>query len=157
MDITTLTRRIVRSTCSPACKREDLISHSHGSSSEKKCCMLWWVSVLQNSHDSNRIKAWFYPDLYQQFKLVQFSNWFLEHDITVFIWPIRGGTESQIMDVQLTNLRQLCEAFMPIWTKISEESFQHLVKTVPWTIKAAVKMKRGVLPNTSRVYLTKCP
>ncbi len=32
------------------------------------------------------------------------------------------------MDVQPTNLQQLCDAIMTIWTKISEECFQHLVE-----------------------------
>lgn len=28
---------------------------------------------------------------------------------------------------QLTNLQQLCDAFMEIWSQLSEECFQHLV------------------------------
>ncbi len=34
------------------------------------------------------------------------------------------------MDVQPTNLQQLCDAIMSIWTKISEECFQHLVESM---------------------------
>ncbi|XP_039864913.1 protein phosphatase 1 regulatory subunit 1A-like isoform X4 [Simochromis diagramma] len=37
-------------------------------------------------------------------------------------WNMMG-----IMDVQLTNLQQLFDAVMSIWTKISEECFRHIV------------------------------
>ncbi len=36
--------------------------------------------------------------------------------------------EIHIMDVQPTNLQQLRDAIMSIWTKISEECFQNLVE-----------------------------
>jgi len=39
--------------------------------------------------------------------------------------------EIHIMDEQLTNLQQLCDAIMSVWTKISEECFQHLVESMP--------------------------
>ncbi len=45
------------------------------------------------------------------------------------------------MDVQTTNLQQLRDAIMSIWTKISEECFQHLVESVPRRIKAVLKAK----------------
>ncbi len=51
--------------------------------------------------------------------------------------------EIRIMDVQLTNLQQLRDAIMSIWTKISEECFQHLVESMPWRIKAVLKAKVG--------------
>ncbi len=35
------------------------------------------------------------------------------------------------MDVQPTNLEQLRDAIMSIWTKVSEECFQHLVESMP--------------------------
>ncbi len=38
--------------------------------------------------------------------------------------------EILIMNVQPTNLQQLCDAIMTIWTKISEECFQHLVESM---------------------------
>ncbi len=47
------------------------------------------------------------------------------------------------MDVQQTNLHQLRDAFMSIWTKISEECFQHLVESMPRRIKAVRKAKVG--------------
>ncbi len=34
------------------------------------------------------------------------------------------------MDVQTTNLQQLRDAIMTIWTKISEECLQHLVESI---------------------------
>ena len=60
----------------------------------------------------------------------------LEHDneFTVLKWPPQSPDlnpiehlwdvverEIRIMDVQPTNLRQLCDAIMSIWTKLSEE------------------------------------
>ncbi len=60
------------------------------------------------------------------------------------------------MDVQTTNLQQLCDAIMTIWTKISEQCFQHLVESMPRRIKAVLKTK-GVQPGTSKMYLIKWP
>ncbi len=47
------------------------------------------------------------------------------------------------MDVQPTNLQQLHYAIVSIWTKISEECFQHLVESMPRRIKAVLKAKLG--------------
>ncbi len=47
------------------------------------------------------------------------------------------------MDVQPTNLQQLRDAIMSLWTKISEECFQHLVEFMPRRIKAVLKAKGG--------------
>ncbi len=73
------------------------------------------------------------------------SNWFLEHDneFTFLKWPPQSPDlnpiehlwdvverEILIMDVQTTNLQQLCDAIMSKWTKISEECFKHLVESV---------------------------
>ncbi len=90
------------------------------------------------------------------------SDWFLEHDkeFTLLKWspqspdlnPIEER-EIRIMDVQPTNLQQLRDAIMSIWTKISEECFQHLVESMPRRIKAVLKAKGG----TSQVYLIKWP
>ncbi len=62
----------------------------------------------------------------------------IEHLWDVVEWEIR------IMDVQPTNLQQLCDAIMSIWTKISEECFQHLVESMPRRIKAVLKAKGGL-------------
>ncbi len=51
--------------------------------------------------------------------------------------------EIHIMDVHLTNLQQLHDVIMSIWTKISEECFQHLVESIPRRIKAVLKAKGG--------------
>ncbi len=63
------------------------------------------------------------------------SHWFLEHDneFTLLKWPPQSPDlnpiehlcdvverEIHIMDVQPTNLQQLRDAIMSIWTKISE-------------------------------------
>jgi len=73
------------------------------------------------------------------------SKLFLEHDnaFTVLKWPPQSSDlkpiehlwdvvewEIGIMDLQLTNLKQLRSAIMSIWTKISEECFQHLVESM---------------------------
>ncbi len=79
---------------------------------------------------------------FQQDNAKILSDWFLEHDneFTLLKWPPQSPDlnpiehlcdvverEILIMDVQLTNLQRLRDAIMSIWTKISEECFQHLV------------------------------
>ncbi len=62
------------------------------------------------------------------------------------------------MDVQPTNLQQLRDAIMSIWTKISEECFQHLVESMPRRIKAVLKAKMGnssTQPSTRKLYIIK--
>jgi len=59
-----------------------------------------------------------------------------------------------MMDVQPTNLQQLCDAIISIWTKICEECFQHLVESMPRSIKAVLKAK-GYQPSSSKVHLVK--
>ncbi len=86
------------------------------------------------------------------------SDWFLEHDndFTLLKWPPQSPDlnpiehlwdvverEIRIMDVQPTNLQKLHDAIMSIWTKISEECFQHLVESMPRRIKAVLKTKWG--------------
>ncbi len=82
------------------------------------------------------------------------SDWFLEHDneFTLLKWPPQSPDlnpiehlwdvverEIRIMDVQPTNLQQLCDAIM----SISEECLQHLVESMPRRIKAVMKAKGG--------------
>ncbi len=67
-----------------------------------------------------------------------------------------GGTGDSHNDVQPTNLQQLLDAIMLIWTKISEECFQHLFESMPQRVKAVLKAK-GVQPGTSKVHLIKWP
>ena len=79
-------------------------------------------------------------------KLKSSQTGFLEHDneFTLLKWPPQSPDlnpieqlwdvverEICIMDVQLTNLQTLRGAVMSIWTKISEECFQHLVESMP--------------------------
>ncbi len=58
--------------------------------------------------------------------------------------------EILIMDVQPTNLQQLRDAIMSIWTKITEECFQHLVESMPQRIKRVLKAKGGPTPVLAR-------
>ncbi len=70
------------------------------------------------------------------------SDWFLEHnnEFTLLKWPPQSPDlnpiehlwdvmerEIRIMDVQPTNVQQLRDAIMSIWTKTSEECLQHIV------------------------------
>ncbi len=93
----------------------------------------------------------------------------LEHDneFTLLKWPPQSPDlnpiehlwdvverEIRIMDVQPTNLQQLRDAIISIWTKIFEECFQHLVESMPQRIKAVLKAKKGsklVLARSSQV------
>uniref|UniRef100_A0A9J8B744 Transposable element Tc1 transposase n=1 Tax=Cyprinus carpio carpio TaxID=630221 RepID=A0A9J8B744_CYPCA len=99
------------------------------------------------------------------------SDWFLEHDneFTLLKCPPQSPDlssieqlwdvvewEIRIMDVQPTNLQQLCDAIMSIWTKISEECFQHLVKSMPRRIKAVLKTKGGAQDGTSELQRRVC-
>ncbi len=74
------------------------------------------------------------------------SDCFLEHDneFTLLKWPPQSPNlnpienlwnvverEIHIMDAQPTNLQQLHDAIMSIWTELSEECFQHLVESMP--------------------------
>ncbi len=56
---------------------------------------------------------------------------------------IKEELEILIMDVQPTNLQQLRDAIMLIWTKISEECFQHIVESMPRLINVVLKAKGG--------------
>ncbi len=66
------------------------------------------------------------------------SDWFLEQftsqspDLNPIeqLWDV-VEREICIMDVQPTNLHQLHDAIMSIWTKISEERFQLLIASMP--------------------------
>ncbi len=86
------------------------------------------------------------------------SEWFLEqyNEFTLLKWPPQSPDlnpiehlwyvverKIRIMDVQPINLQQLRDAIMSIWTKISEECFQHLVEYMPRRIKAVLKAKGG--------------
>ncbi len=91
-------------------------------------------------------------------KLKSSQTGFLKHDneLTLLKWhpqspdlnPIEHfwdvvEREIHIMDVHPTNLQQLCDAIRSIWTKISEECFQHLVESMPRRIKVVLKAKGG--------------
>ncbi len=102
--------------------------------------------------------GYFQQDNAPRHKAPIISDWFLEHDneFTLLKWPPQSPDlnpmehlwdvverEIHIMDVQPTNLQQLRDAVMSIWTKICEECFQHLVESMPRRIKAVLKAKGG--------------
>jgi len=51
--------------------------------------------------------------------------------------------ELRALDVHPTNLHQLQDAILSIWTNISEECFQQLVESMACRIKAVLKVKGG--------------
>ncbi len=81
------------------------------------------------------------------------SDWFLEHDneFTLLKWPPQSPDLNPIerlwdvveREICIMDVQQLCDAIMSIWTKISEECFQHLVESMPRRIKAVLKAKMG--------------
>ncbi len=96
------------------------------------------------------------------------SDWFLEHDteFTLLKWPPQSPDlnpiehiwdvverEICIMDVQPTNLQQLRDAIMPVWTKMFPAPCW-IYATKNW---GGSEGKRGVQPGTSKVYLIKWP
>ncbi len=111
------------------------------------CPSLYYYSVPSSD-------GYFQQDNAPCHKVQIISDWFLEHDneFTLLKWPPQSPDliehlwdvmerEIHIMDVQPTNLQQLCDAIMSIWTRISEECFQHLVESMPRIIKAVLKAK----------------
>ncbi len=101
---------------------------------------------------------YFQQDNAQCHKAQIIPDWFLEHDdeFTLHKWPphspdlnpiehIWDVMEREIpsADKQPTNMQQLRDAIMSIWTKISEECFQHLVESMSRRIKAVLKAKGG--------------
>ncbi len=95
------------------------------------------------------------------------SDWFLEHDneFTLLKWPPQSPDlnpiehlwdvverEIHIMDVQMTNLQQLCDAIMTIWTKISNTLLNQCHEEL-----RPLWRQKGVRPGTSKVYLIKWP
>ena len=103
--------------------------------------------------------GYFQQDIASYHKTHIISNWFLEHDdneSTVLQRPPQSPDlnpikhlwdvverEIRIIDVQPTNLQQLRDAVMSIWSKLSEECFPHLVESMPRRIKAVLKAKGG--------------
>ncbi len=102
--------------------------------------------------------GYFQQDNAQYHKAQIISVWFLEHDneFTLRKWPPQSPDlnpiehlwdvveqEIHIMDVQPTNLQQIRDAIMSIWTNISEVCFQYIVESMIWRIKAVLKAKGG--------------
>ncbi len=118
------------------------------------CC---WPCLSLYDYSVPSSDGYFQQDNAPCHKAQIISDWFLEHDdkFTLLKWPPQSPDlnpkehlwdverEIRIMDVQPTNLQQLRDAIMSIWTKISEECFQHLVESMPRRIKAVLKAKGG--------------
>ncbi len=98
------------------------------------------------------------------------SDWFLEHDneFTLLKWPPQSPDlnpiehlwdvverEIRIMDVQATNLQQLRDAIMSIWTKISEKYVSKTLLNLCHEELRQVWRQKGVQPGTSKVYIIK--
>ncbi len=94
------------------------------------------------------------------------SDWFLEHDneFTLLKWPPHSPDlnpiehlwdvverEIHIMDVQPTNLQQLRDAIMTIWTKSQRNVSNTLLNLCHEELRKFWRQKR-VQPGTSKVY-----
>ncbi len=126
------------------------------------CC---WPCPIPLWLQCNQSSDGYFQDNSPCHKAQIISDWFLEHDneFTLLKWPPQSPDlnpiehlcdvverEILIMDVQPTNLQQLCDDIISIWTKISDECFQHLVESMPRRIKAVLKAKRGSNPVLAR-------
>lgn len=90
------------------------------------------------------VSAWYVPC----HKAETISTWCLEHDMACIVTRSQAKRAPKlcITDVHLTNLKQRhCPVMLDLWTKISVDCFQHFVESVPWVIKAFLKVK-GHLP-----------
>ncbi len=100
------------------------------------------------------------------------SDWFLEHDyeFTLLKWPPQSPDlnpiehlwdvverEIHIMDVQPTNLLQLHDAIMSIWTKIQKRNVYNTLLNICHEELRQFWRQRGVQPGTSKVCLIKWP
>ncbi len=107
----------------------------------------------------------------QRYKTQIISDWFLEHDneVTLLKWPPQSPDlnpiehfwdvverEIHIMDAQLTNLQQLCDAIMSIWPKSLRNVSNTLLNLCHEELRQFWRQK-GVQPGTSKVYLIKWP
>ncbi len=86
--------------------------------------------------------------LRQQFAQAH-QNWTVEDwknvawsDESRFLLRHSDGSATAYLSI-VANLQQLRDAIMSIWTKISEECFQHLVESMPRIIKAVLTAKGG--------------
>ncbi len=77
-------------------------------------------------------------------------DWFLEHfnEFTLLKWPPQSPDINPIEHLWDVVEQEICimelrDAIMSLWTKISEECFQHLVESIPQIIKAVLKAKGG--------------
>jgi len=52
--------------------------------------------------------------------------------------------ELRALDVHPTNLHQLQDAILSIWANISKGCFQHLVESMPRTVKGILKAKHSI-------------
>ncbi len=116
------------------------------------CPSLYDYSVPSSDATSSRIM--------HRHKAQIISDWFLEHDneFTLLKCPPQSPdlnpierfgmwwNERFIMDVQPTNLQQLCDAIVSIWTKISEECSKIRFLFITYTIiQNITKCKSGPL------------
>lgn len=73
---------------------------------------------------------------------------FCEHvnELTLQNWPPQSpdfNLREHLWDVKPTNLQQMCDAIMSIWSKTSAECFQHLDEFMSWWIRAVLEAKQG--------------
>ncbi len=103
-------------------------------------------------HKAQIISDWF-PWTWQWVHFTQMASQSPDINPIEHIWDV-VEREIRIMDVQLTNLQQLCDAILSIWTKISEECSNTLLNLCHEELRQFWRQK-WVQPGTSKVYLIK--
>ncbi len=110
-----------------------------------QCTIFWWLlpagyCIMSQSSNHLRLVSW----TWQWVHLLKCPPQSPDLNPIEHLWDV-VEREIHIMDVQptLSNLQLLRDAIMSIWTKISEECFQHLVESMPRRIKAVLKEKGG--------------
>ncbi len=90
------------------------------------------------SHKAQIISDWFL----EQFNFLKWRPQSPDLNPIEHLWYV-VEREIGIMYLQPTNVQQLHDAIMSIWTKVSEECFQNLVESMPRRVKAVLKAKGG--------------
>ncbi len=104
-----------------------------------QCTIFWCTSsrIMQHVTKHLRLVSW----TWQWVHFTQMASTVTRSQFNRALWDV-VEREIHIMDVQPTNLQQLCDAIISICTKISEECFQNLVESMPRRIKAVLKATR---------------
>ncbi len=104
-------------------------------------CTIFWCTSSRIMHKAQIVPDWFLEH-HNEFTLLKWPPQSPDLNPIEHLWDVEER-EIHIMDVQTTNLQRLRDAIVSIWTKTSEECFQHLVESMPRRIKTVLKAKVG--------------